>query len=393
MDSGLPCIRYGDLYTHHNFVVKDFKTQISAESASRYTTLEKGDILFAASGESIDEIGKSVLFNLDETAYCGGDNIICKTGGTDDSDFLGFATNAPYFAAQKSMVGRGFTVLHIYGTQLRDLRLALPPIKERKAISNFISQNKNLLDSQIRALENLLPLLEEKRSALITKAVTKGLNPDVTMKDSGIGKIPEHWEVINLRYLLKHKITDGPHETPVFVDEGFPFLSVDGIQEGELVFEGCRFISQKDHIEYSRKVKPMKGDLLMGKAASTGKIAQVKVDFEFSIWSPLAWIRPNNMITSDFLEFALKGEYIQSQVEMLCTISTQKNISMQDIPRIKVIIPPKAEQKEISDYIKKSTSIISEQKQILTRQILKLKEYRTALISAAVTGKIDVRGL
>ena len=93
------------------------------------------------------------------------------------------------------------------------------------------------------------------------------------------------------------------------------------------------------------------------------------------------------------MEFALKGEYIQSQVEMLCTISTQKNISMQDIPRIKVIIPPKAEQKEISDYIKKSTSIISEQKQILTKQILKLKEYRTALISAAVTGKIDVRSL
>ena len=99
---------------------------------------------------------------------------------------------------------------------------------KEKRFSKFISQKKNLLDSQISTLGNLLPLLEEKCSALITKAVTKGLNPDVTMKDSGIEKIPEHWEVINLRYLLKHKITDGPHETPVFVDEGFPFLSVDG---------------------------------------------------------------------------------------------------------------------------------------------------------------------
>ena len=107
------------------------------------------------------------------------------------------------------MAGRGFTVLHIYGTQLRDLRLALPPIKERKAISNFISQNKNLLDCKISALENLLELYEEKRLAVITQAVTKGLNPDVSMKDSGVdwlGDIPLKWKtgrlVINVNSSL-----------------------------------------------------------------------------------------------------------------------------------------------------------------------------------------------
>ena len=107
------------------------------------------------------------------------------------------------------MIGRGFTVLHIYGTQLRDLRLALPPLDERKAISKFISQTKNLLDSQISKLGNLLPLLEEKRSALITQAVTKGLNPDVLMKDSGIdwiGEIPEHWDIMKLKYYLKNQM-------------------------------------------------------------------------------------------------------------------------------------------------------------------------------------------
>lgn len=233
VESGLPCIRYGDLYTHHNFIVKDFKTQISAESASRYTTLEKGDILFAASGESIEEIGKSVLFNLDETAYCGGDNIICKTGGTDDSDFLGFATNAPYFAAQKSMVGRGFTVLHIYGTQLRDLRLALPPLTERKAISNFIAEQKNLLDAQISSLEKTMFLLKDKRAALITNAVTKGLNSSGPVKEINspwIDSIPEDWTNLRIKQIVSTKVTDGPHVTPVQVNEGVPFLSATAVE-------------------------------------------------------------------------------------------------------------------------------------------------------------------
>ena len=110
-------------------------------------------------------------------------------------------------------------------------------------------------------------------------------------KDSGVewlGEVPGHWEVIRLKNVLQRRITDGPHTTPEFVDDGMPFLSVDGIQDGELKFDGCRYISEADHEEYRRKALPQRDDLLMGKAASTGKIARVKVDFEFSIWSPLA---------------------------------------------------------------------------------------------------------
>lgn len=105
-------------------------------------------------------------------------------------------------------------------------------------------------------------------------------------KDSGVewlGEVPEGWEVVRLKNLLAQRVTDGPHTTPKFEAEGVPFLSVDGIQDGELRFEGCRYISEADHAEFRRKALPLKNDLLMGKAASTGKIARVKVDFEFSI--------------------------------------------------------------------------------------------------------------
>ena len=110
-------------------------------------------------------------------------------------------------------------------------------------------------------------------------------------RDSGVewlGRVPAHWEVVRLKNVLQLPITDGPHTTPTFVGEGVPFLSVDGIQDGELQFENCRFISEVDHADFRVKALPRRNDLLMGKAASTGKIARVKVDFEFSIWSPLA---------------------------------------------------------------------------------------------------------
>lgn len=96
-----------------------------------------------------------------------------------------------------------------------------------------------------------------------------------------LAEIPAHWDVMGLGRILATPVTDGPHTTPIFTTEGVPFLSVDGIQDGELVFDGCRFINEEDHAEYSRKAQPRKDDLLMGKAASIGKIARVKTDLAF----------------------------------------------------------------------------------------------------------------
>ncbi len=119
--------------------------------------------------------------------------------------------------------------------------------------------------------------------------------PYSSYKDSGVewlGEMPTHWEVKRLKNVIRANITDGPHETPVFIDKGIPFLSVDGIQEGELTFENCRYISIDAHHNYSKKAKIEIDDILLGKAASIGKVARVKVEFEFSIWSPLALIKP-----------------------------------------------------------------------------------------------------
>jgi type I restriction enzyme S subunit len=201
-----------------------------------------------------------------------------------------------------------------------------------------------------------------------------------------IGVVPDHWNVVRLKKVIKEKITDGPHETPDFIDDGIPFLSVDGIQDGELIFEGCRYISPEAHREYQKKCVVEKDDVLMGKAASTGKIARVKVDFEFNIWSPLALIKPNrNRITPTFLEYSLKSDFGQIQIDLLCTSNTQKNISMDDIPKLSICQPPLDEQLNIANYLDHQTQKIDRLIANKNAQAEKLKELRQIEINNAVT--------
>jgi len=213
--------------------------------------------------------------------------------------------------------------------------------------------------------------------------------PYSSYKASGVawlGDVPEHWDVIRLKNILHRRITDGPHTTPIFVDEGVPFLSVDGIQDGELKFDGCRYISESDHFEYRRKALPQKDDLLMGKAASTGKIARVKVDFEFSIWSPLALIKLDCVVSnSTFFEYSLKSPIVQAQIDNLCTANTQKNISMDDIPKLVLTRPALNEQQTIANFLDHETAKIDTLIEKQRRLIELLKEKRQAVISQAVT--------
>lgn len=198
--------------------------------------------------------------------------------------------------------------------------------------------------------------------------------------------VPEHWQVLTLSRILETPVTDGPHTTPIFLDEGVPFLSVDGIQDGELVFENCRFISHEDHLEFKKKTAPRLNDILMGKAASIGKIARVKDDLDFSIWSPLALIRVSDQAClPTFAEYSLKSLEVQAQITTLANSNTQLNIGMKDIPRLRICLPPLSEQTAIAAFLDRETAkidtLIAEQEKLLTL----LAEKRQATISHAVT--------
>jgi type I restriction enzyme S subunit len=191
--------------------------------------------------------------------------------------------------------------------------------------------------------------------------------------------------MLPLKFLTAQHVTDGPHETPEFIDEGVPFLSVDGIQNNQLVFEGCRYISSEDHARYSIKCKPNQGDVLLGKAASVGKVAHVDTDIEFNVWSPLAVIRPRSKKTGRFIYYSLQSALLQMQCDMYSNANTQKNLGMSTIDNFAFASPTDDEAEQIAYFLDHETAKIDALIEKQQRLIELLKEKRQAVISHAVT--------
>ena len=217
--------------------------------------------------------------------------------------------------------------------------------------------------------------------------------PYPAYRDSGvewIGRVPKHWARAAIKHILSEPITDGPHETPVFLNEGVEFLSVDGIQDGELVFEGKRFISYEDHARFCKKAKPQINDVLVGKSASVGKVARVKTSNDFNVWSPLAILRSDpTKCNPAYLEFALKADSAQQQILLAGNTSTQANIGMDRLASVGIPLPPITEQFQLTKAIEQETTSIDALITKKTRFIELLKEKRQALITHAVTKGLD----
>jgi type I restriction enzyme, S subunit len=213
-------------------------------------------------------------------------------------------------------------------------------------------------------------------------------------KDSGvewIGEVPEHWGIYHLKNIVSTKITDGPHETPVFTDDGVPFISAEAIQNGNVNFDSKRgFISEETDKIYSLKCKPRKNDIFIVKSGSTtGKIGYVSTEINFNIWSPLALVRANKINNSHYLFYFLSSSFFQKQVQMYWSFGTQPNIGMKVLENLQVVSPPLAEQKLIAHYLDTKTAQIDRKIDLLTQKATQYGNLKQSLINETVTRGLD----
>jgi type I restriction enzyme, S subunit len=145
-NEGINCIRYGEIYTSHHYYIKEFYSFITAEVAQKSTKIQKNDLLFAGSGETVEEIGKAVAYLDNDEAYAGGDIIIFRPKDKIDSLFLSFMVNVGQVAKEKARLGQGHSVVHIYPSNLANLTVMLPTFKEQKEISNLLKKFDMYLD-------------------------------------------------------------------------------------------------------------------------------------------------------------------------------------------------------------------------------------------------------
>ncbi len=173
---GIPCVRYGDLYTTHKYFISRTRSYISPTKANSYTPIDKGDVLFPTSGETIEEIGKSAVNLSDSQVLCGGDLIIFRPKTPMEPRFAGYALDCPAAQTQKSLAGRGITIMHIYSSQLKYLWLPLPPLDEQAAIAEYLDKTTAGIDAAIARARRQIELLEEYRTRLIADVVTGKLD-------------------------------------------------------------------------------------------------------------------------------------------------------------------------------------------------------------------------
>ena len=288
------------------------------------------------------------------------------------------------------------TIAHFTKEKFEALQIPIPSAEEQTAIVRYLDAAEQQIQAYISAKQKLIALLEEERQAVIHQALTRGLDPNVRLKPSGVewlGDVPDHWEIRPLKRWVSTKITDGPHETPVLLEEGIPFMSAEAMVGGRLDFSRRRgLISRQQHELCCRKCRPQIDDIFMCKSgATTGKVAIVDTTKEFSIWSPLALIRVDPQKVLAYLLFEVLGtKYVQQQIEKHWSYGTQPNLAMNTAERIAVMLPPIAEQKELLTYLDKATQKIVGTIDRASRQIELMEEYRTRLIADVVTGKLNV---
>ena len=274
---------------------------------------------------------------------------------------------------------------------LSNIHFAVPDFEEQTAIANFLDRETAKIDALIAEQEKLIALLAEKRQATISHAVTKGLNPDAPMKDSGVawlGEVPGHWSVKQIRHfaeILRGKFTHRPRNDPAFYDGDYPFVQTGDITSAERYITTFKQTLNQRGTDVSKEFP--KGTLVMAIAANIGDVAIL--DFPAYFPDSIVGLVPQsdiNLLFLFYLMMAMKGPMIQT-----ATISTQMNLNVDQISSLIAGYPPIQEQVAIVSFLDAETTRVDALTAEATRAIALLKERRTALISAAVTGKIDVR--
>ena len=284
---------------------------------------------------------------------------------------------------------------------LNNLPFLLPSSEEQDNITKFLSYETAQIDTLIEKQQTLIQLLKEKRQAVISHAVTKGLNPDAPMKDSGVewlGEVPEHWDVSKLKYYSS--IQGGyAFSSDSFTEEGVQILKIGNVYQNRLALERQPTFVPEVILEALPDFIVKDGDILMSLTGTLGKrdygfAVAIKDDGKYLLNQRVAKLNPaDEKIDRDFLLNVLWSESYLNQLYSLPSGTKQANLSNSDVLDIVITLPPsKTEQKEIAVELQNQKDTFDKAIQKAMTSIELMQERRTALISAAVTGKIDVRG-
>ena len=375
----------------------DFKTIDKYTSGgSRYITKEgynscstsiipKGSIIFSKRAP----IGSVVINTIDLCTNQG--CLSCIKNDKTDSVFFYYIMSV--YDDVFNQFGSGTTFKEISATTFSDFTLPLPPLEEQKLISSFLDSKCSKIDKAIEYTKISIEEYKKLKQSIITEAVTKGLNPNVEFKDSGIkwiGEIPSHWNASSLKRVLSI-IKDGTHGTFQRTSQGRLLLSAKNVfEDGLHFFEHDSRVSEEDYNSIVANGFPQKDDVLMCCVGTIGRTMVYQELEPIAFQRSVSFLRCNNLMLPEYLNFFLNNSEIQKEEILMARGTAQVGLYMGDVLNLHIAIPPIEEQKDIIKYLKTRIGEINPIIKSKEKLIEELTAYRKSLIYEYVTGKKEV---
>lgn len=387
-DTEIKYIDISSVNSDGTWVASEPMTFLEAPSRAR-RILTDGDVLISTVRtylRAIAHVGKVNEFLICSTGFA-----VLSAGKTVDSRFMAYWVRSKFFVDE--VVSRSFGVSYpaINASDIGNLPLPVLPLSEQCSIAAFLDRMTSKIDALNTKKQRLIELLQEKRAALISHAVTKGLDPKVPMKDSGVewlGKVPEHWQIMRLKWIFKTLNGSTPKSSePNYWDGEIPWATPDdlGSLREDTLIETRRSITDAGYNSCGTSIAPI-GSIILSTRAPIGYLAIAGKAMCANQGCKILSFKNND--NRRFFYYQLIAA--RPELESFGQGSTFKELAGSKLNCIPLVLPPLDEQHSISAFLDRETMKIEALISKIRLAVDKLKEYRTALISSAVTGKIDV---
>lgn len=380
-------VRIADVTASDRYLLNTTQ-RLSELGASLSVKRHEGDFFLSIAGS----VGKPMITKI---KCCIHDGFVYFPNLTINPEFLYyiFQTGLPYLG-----LGKLGTQLNLNTETVGNIFIPIPSDGEIEIITNYLDQKTAQIDDLIAKKGRLIQLLEEERTAIINQAVTKGLDPTVPMKDSGIewlGEIPAHWEVIHVKHVanIQGRVGYKGYTVSDLVSEGEGPYTIGAKhinKENQLDLSNPEFISWEKYYE-SPEIMVRKGDLLLTQRGTLGKVVYINKEIGEATINPSMVLLNKLKVEAEYLYFFFNSFYFKSWIEFTNTATAVPMISQEQLGNFKLILPPVEERKTLLEVINSKLAGVNKFKETVTKEIELLKEYKTALISEVVTGKVDVR--
>ena len=362
---------------------------------SNYLVVQPGDIVFNKLRTWQGGLGISNFNGIVSPAY-----YVCRPTDKVAPKYIHYLLRSDIYKAELTRISKWMppSQFDINWNDLRNLPILLPSLSKQRNISVFLDRKTSQFDDLIARKQRLIELLHEQRTALINRAVTKGLNPDAPMKDSGIewlGEVPAHWTIGQLRY-ASESIQTGPFGSQLhseeYIDDGIPVINPSNIGNGKIKANWSITVDESVFQRLTRHRLDV-GDIVFGRRGEMGRCALVteKEDGWLCGTGCLRLRLNTEKVFPPFIAIYLSTIRIKEWLELQSVGSTMSNLNTEILSRIPIPLLSVDEQQKIVEAINTSESQISTIIDKETKLIELLRSFRTSLISEVVTGKIDVR--